>query len=48
MKFFDDHLIGGLLIGITVGLHFGASLSAYGSLFMVLTILVLLRYLIAR
>ena len=48
MKFLDDHLIGGLFIGIAVGLHFGASLSAYTPIFMVLTILILLRYVTAK
>lgn len=48
MKFLDDHLLGGLFIGIAVGLHFGASLSTYTPLFMVLAILVLLRYITAK
>lgn len=48
MKFLDDHLLGGLFIGITVGLHFGASLGTYAPIFMVLTILVLLRYIVQK
>lgn len=48
MKFLDDHLIGGLVIGVTVGLHFGASLSQFFALFMVGTILVLLRLITAK
>ena len=48
MKFLDDHLLGGLFIGITVGLHFGASLAGYMPLFIVVTILYLLRYITAK
>ena len=45
---FDDHLLAGLFIGITVGLHYGASLSAFMPIFLVLGVLYLLRFLTAR
>ncbi len=45
---FDDHLLAGLFIGITVGLHYGTSLHAFMPIFLVLGILYLLRYVTAR
>ncbi len=45
---FDDHLLAGLFIGITVGLHYGGTLSAFMPIFLVLGILYLLRFLTAR
>lgn len=48
MKFLDDHLLGGLFIGITVGLQFGSALSTYAPVFLVLTILILLRHIVTR
>ena len=40
----DDHLLAGLFIGITIGLHYGASLVTFLPIFMVLGIVYLLRY----
>jgi hypothetical protein len=45
---FDDHLLAGLFIGITVGLHYGASLNAFMPIFLVLGILYLFRYVTAK
>jgi len=45
---FDDHLLAGLFIGITVGLHYGGTLSAFMPVFLVLGILYLLRFISAR
>lgn len=45
---FDDHLLGGLFIGIVIGLHYGTSLSAFMPIFLVLGILFVLRYVRAR
>lgn len=45
---FDDHLLAGLFIGITVGLHYGATLSAFMPIFLVLGALYLLRFLTIR
>ena len=41
---FDDHLLAGLFLGLVIGLHFGASLSAFMPIFLVLGGLYLLRY----
>lgn len=45
---FDDHLLAGLFIGITVGLHYGTQLSTFAPIFLVLGALYLLRYITAR
>ena len=45
---FDDHLLAGLFIGITVGLHYGGTLSAFMPVFLVLGILYLLRFISVR
>ena len=48
MKFLDDHLVGGLFIGITVGLHYGASLTSYMPLFVIASVYVILRLITAK
>lgn len=45
---FDNHLLGGLFIGITIGLHFTTSLGSYMPIFLVLSLLYLLRNVKAR
>lgn len=45
---FDDHLLAGLFIGITIGLHYGASLVSFMPIFLVLGIVYLLRYVRGR
>ena len=45
---FDDILLAGLFIGITIGLHYGVSLSAFMPIFLVLGVIYLLRYVKAR
>lgn len=45
---FDDHLLAGLFIGITIGLHYGVTLNAFMPIFLVLGILYLLRYVTGR
>ncbi|MCB9799862.1 MAG: hypothetical protein H6757_03805 [Candidatus Omnitrophica bacterium] len=45
---FDDHLLAGLFIGVTIGLHYATSLSAFMPIFLVLGGLYLLRYITAR
>lgn len=45
---FDDNLLAGLFIGITIGLHYGASLVSFMPIFLVLGILYLLRYVRGR
>ena len=45
---FDDHLLGGMFIGISIGLHYGTSLSAFMPIFLVLGLLFILRYVRAR
>ena len=44
----DDPLIGGLFIGITIGLHYAASLSSFMPIFLVLGLLYMLRFAKAR
>jgi len=41
---FDDHLIAGLFIGITIGLHYGGTLTPFMPIFLVLGLLYLLRF----
>lgn len=41
---FDDHLIAGVFVGITIGLHYGTSLSPFMPIFLVLGLLYLLRF----
>ena len=48
MMKFDDNLLAGLFIGITIGLHYGVSLSAFMPIFLVLGVIYLLRYVKAR
>ncbi len=45
---FDDNLLAGLFIGITIGLHYGVSLSSFMPIFLVLGVIYLLRYVRAR
>lgn len=45
---FDDNLLAGLFVGITLGLHFGASLSTFMPIFLVLGVIYLLRYVRSR
>ena len=45
---FDDHLLAGLFIGITVGLHYGTSLVTFTPIFMILGVLYLLRYITGK
>ena len=45
---FDDNLLAGLFIGITIGLHYGVSLSSFMPIFLVLGVVYLLRYVRAR
>lgn len=45
---FDNHLLGGLFIGITIGLYYGASLSAYTPIFLILGVLYLLRFITVK
>lgn len=42
---FDDHLLAGLFIGITIGLKYAVSLGTFMPIFLVLGGLYLLRYL---
>ena len=42
---FDDHLLAGLFIGITIGLHYGASLVTFMPIFLVLGVVYLVRFL---
>lgn len=44
----DDQLLGGLFIGVTVGMHYAASLSSFMPIFMVLGLLYILRVVKAR
>lgn len=41
---FDDHLLAGLFIGITIGLHYGVTLSQFMPIFLVLGLLYLVRF----
>jgi hypothetical protein len=41
---FDDHLVAGLFIGITIGLHYGGTLTPFMPIFLVLGLLYLLRF----
>ena len=45
---FDDNLLAGLFIGITIGLHYGVSLVSFMPIFLVLGIVYLLRYVRGR
>ncbi len=45
---FDDSLLTGLFLGITMGLIYGASLANFMPFFVLLTLLFLVRYLHAR
>ncbi len=45
---FDDSLLTGLFLGITMGLIYGASLTNFMPFFVLLTLLFLVRYLHAR
>ena len=45
---FDDHLLAGLFIGITIGLHYGASLATFMPIFLVLGGVYLIRFLTVR
>ena len=45
---FDDHLLAGLFIGITIGLHYGASLVTFMPIFLVLGVVYLIRFLTVR
>ena len=45
---FDDNLLAGLFIGITLGLHYGVSLSAFMPIFLVLGVIYLLRFVRGR
>lgn len=45
---FDDSLLTGLFLGITMGLVYGASLANFMPFFVLLTLLFLVRYLHAR
>ena len=45
---FDDNLLAGLFIGITIGLHYGVSLVSFMPIFLVLGIVYLLRYVKGR
>lgn len=45
---FDDNLLTGLFLGITMGLVYGASLVNFMPFFVLLTLLFLVRYLHAR
>lgn len=45
---FDDHLLAGLFLGITIGLHYGVSLVSFMPIFLVLGIVYLLRYVKGR
>ena len=40
----DNHLIGGVCIGVVIGLHYGTALSAYTPIFFVLGLLYLMRF----
>lgn len=44
----DDQLLGGMFIGVTIGLHYAASLSSFMPIFMVLGLLYILRLVKAR
>ena len=44
----DDPLIGGIVIGISLGLYFGASLHTFFPFFAILGGLYLLRYVTAK
>jgi len=45
---FDDSLLTGLFLGITLGLIYGGSLAAFMPFFVLLTLLSLIRYLRAH
>ena len=45
---FDDNLLAGLFIGITIGLHYGVSLVSFMPISLVLGIVYLLRYVRGR
>jgi hypothetical protein len=45
---FDDNLLAGLFVGITIGLHYGASLSTFMPIFLVLGVIYLLRFVRTR
>ena len=45
---FDDNLLAGLFVGITIGLHYGASLSTFMPIFLVLGVIYLLRFVRGR
>ena len=45
---FDDNLLAGLFLGITIGLHYGVSLSAFMPIFLVLGVIYLLRFVRGR
>ena len=45
---FDDNLLTGLFLGVTIGLWYAGSLTAFMPFFVLLTVLFLVRYLHAR
>lgn len=45
---FDNHLLGGLVLGIIIGLKYGATLSGLMPIFVVLGVVFLLQYVKAR
>ena len=44
----DDHLLGGLFIGVAIGLNYAASLSSFMPIFLVLGLLYVLRFVKVR
>jgi len=42
---FDDSLLTGMFLGITVGLHYAGALTAFMPFFVLLTLIFLVRYL---
>ena len=45
---FDDHLLGGLVLGVILGLKYGVALSGFMPIFIVLGVIFLLRYVRAK
>ena len=45
---FDDSLLTGIFLGITMGLVYGASLASFMPFFVLLSLIFLVRYLHAR
>ena len=45
---FDDHLLAGLFIGVAIGLHYGATLTQFLPIFLILGVLYLFRFIKIR